>query len=69
MSYDLVLLALDGCRDRLQLLTVIVLERREQQRVLYGNGRVKVGVELVFADVELPPEQHLDVDLAPVDRV
>ena len=69
MPHDLVLLALDGCRDRLQLLAVIVLERREQQRVLYGDGRVKVGVELVFADVELPPEQHLDVDLASVDRV
>ena len=69
MAHDQVLLALDRGRDRLELLGVVALERAQQQRVLDGDGRVEVHVQLVAHDVELAAQLQVDGALAPVDLV
>ena len=59
VAHDDVLLALDRRGDGAELLGVVGLERRQQERVLDGDGGVEVAPELVAHDVELAALQQL----------
>ena len=69
MAHDGVLLLLDGGRDGLHLRGALLRERREQERVLDGDGGVEVGVQAVFLDVELAAQLEIDADGAAVGHV
>ena len=60
VAHDLVLLALDGGRDGLELLGVTLLEGAQEQRVLNRDRGVEVHVELVAHDVELAAQREVD---------
>ena len=69
VPHDLVLLALDGGRDGLELLGVMALEGTQQKRVLDGHRGVEVHAQLVAHDVVLPAQRELDGAHAVVDLV
>ena len=69
MAHDRVLLLLDGCRDRLHLVTALPGERPDEERILYSDLCVKKALEPVAGKDKLPPEQELDIDPVPVHSI
>ena len=59
MANHLVLLALDGRGDSLQLLGMVLAQGVQQQRILDGDRSVEVSVQLVALDIELAAQLQL----------
>ena len=69
MTHNLVLLALDGRRDGLELLGMVRTQGVQEERVLNGHGGVEVSPKLIAVDIELAPQLKLDGTQGTVHRV
>ncbi len=66
---DGVLFLLNGNRDGLHFVAVLAGERGDQHRILDGQLRVKIGLQLILFQVKLAAELQIHRDLPPVHLI